>query len=244
MTQTMKKEYETNSPENSGVSTGIYQDYQQVLLSVWKSIASYYKQFVTNRKGSEYRNGLFKNTNWEESVSPTMCVMLTHVPQCLLNEVERGKFTAPAPGISWEQTEHANTIHLVLAVDKEKALRPAVWSHQAKARGYHNVFNKQVHFNSQWVSFQITPLKSLLNCSEHEFPHQQTEMMRLPPGVYGRIRKSKKHGAFCLTAVISCFMLWGPLWCGALRLHFNGGRREGLAALEQGFPFLALLILG
>lgn len=63
MTQTRKKEYEANSPENSGVSTGIHEDYQQVLLSVWKSIASYYKQFVTNSKGSEYRNGLLKNTN-------------------------------------------------------------------------------------------------------------------------------------------------------------------------------------
>lgn len=143
-----------------------------------------------------------------------MCVMLTHVPLCLLNELERGKFTAYAAGISRDWTEHANTIHLMLAVEKEKDLRTAVWSQQAKAKGYHDVFNKHAHFNSQWVSFQFMMLSSLLNCSEHEFPHQQMEM-RLLSGVYGQLRKSKKHRALHVTAVIFWFMLIavGAPWC-------------------------------
>lgn len=126
----------------------IHQDYPQVLLLVWKLTASFCKQFVTNSKDSEYRNSLPKETNERGvRVFSRMFVIFTHIPLCILNEVERDKFIAHAPGISWEQTEHANIIHLVFTVKKEKGLRAAAWSHQVKAGGYHNAFNKQVHFN-------------------------------------------------------------------------------------------------
>ena len=64
---------------------------------------------------------------------------LCHAYSCfivLLNAVERGEFTADAPGIPWKQTEHINIIHLVLHADKEKSLRTVASSHQAETTSY------------------------------------------------------------------------------------------------------------
>ena len=66
----------------------------------------------------------------ESFLSLEPCLLMFHL---LFNVVERGEFTADAPGIPRKQTKHINIIHLVLQVDKGKSLRMVASSHQAEA---------------------------------------------------------------------------------------------------------------